>query len=106
MLIQAKEWMMRFQRIVFIGFGLVLSLGLLLMTAGVCKSPQPEETISKPPATEQAAPPATGASKKPSDKDKEASKAKPETPAKEASAPIKSGEPEKQPGKFVPSEGC
>jgi hypothetical protein len=86
----------------FIGLGLVLSMGLILVNMGICQEAKPEDT-KKPAVSSEgktACPPA-----KVSEQPKKEGK-KPATAAPAPATPEKSADPGKLPGKFVPSEGC
>lgn len=93
---------MKLERIFFIGIGLVLSLGLILVNMGICQQAKPEDT--KKPAVSSEGKAASPATKVPEQPKKESKK-----PAGAATAPAtpeKTADPGKLPGKFVPSEGC
>jgi len=85
----------------FIGFGLVLSMGLILVNLGICQEAKPGDTKKPAVSSEgKAASPATKA-----EHPKKEGK-KPATAAPAPATPEKTADPGKLPGKFVPSEGC
>jgi hypothetical protein len=93
---------MKLKRIFFIGIGLVLSLGLVLMNLGICQQTKPEDT--KKPAVSSEGKAASPAAKVPEQPKKESKK--PAAASTAPATPEKTADPGKLPGKFVPSEGC
>jgi hypothetical protein len=86
----------------FIGLGLVLSLGLILVNMGVCQEAKPED--AKKPAVSSEGTAASPSTKGPEQPQKESKK--PAAAATAPATPEKSADPGKLPGKFVPGEGC
>jgi len=86
----------------FIGFGLVLSMGLILVNMGICQEAKPGDT--KKPAVSSEGKAASPSTKVPEQPKKESKK--PATAATAPATPEKTADPGKLPGTFVPSEGC
>jgi hypothetical protein len=90
------------KKFLFISFGLVLSMGLILVNMGICQEAKPGDTKKPAVSSEgKAASPATKASKQPKKESKKPATA-PSTPA----TPEQSSGQGKLPGSFSPSEGC
>jgi hypothetical protein len=91
---------MRLAKIIFIGFCLVLSIGLIFLNVGICQQTKPEASGTQQPAVspEGKAPAPTGACPTPAKAPEQVKpESKPAVPAKP---------PEKQPGKAESQEGC
>ncbi len=83
---------MRLKKIIFIGFCLVLSMGLILVNVGICQPTKPDEAGTKLPAvTPEGKAPAPQAPEQVKPEGKQAVPGKP---------------PEKEPGKSESREGC
>lgn len=86
----------------FIGLGLVLSMGLILVNMGICQEAKPGD--AKKPAVSSEGKAACPETKAPEQPKKESKK--PATAATTPATPEKSADPGKLPGKVAPSEGC
>jgi hypothetical protein len=89
------------KKLFFIGFGLVLSLGLILANLGICQDAKPGDTKKPAVASEGKAASPEAKAEHPKKEGK-----KPATAAPAPATPEKTADPGKLPGKFVPSEGC
>ena len=91
---------MRFERMVFLGLCLVLSLGLVFANLGLCQGTKPADPQKPAVSGEDKGSVPTEAPKQPKMQDE------PVAPAATPCPPEKPAEPKKLPPKEAPREGC